>query len=236
MARANRNFPRLAAVSCAVATVVLLVAGVPWPVAILAGAGGFVIGRLLARRAPTLAASVATNPIDPFTVGEPWRQFVQGALRSADKLDATVNAASDGPIKSRLESIVGRLRSGIDETWRIAQRGDQIDETVRRLDPVALRSKLDSLNQRNQASPSADLEAAITSVESQLASTQRLKDESTKTADTLRLAQTRFDELVTRAAEVSVGAADTEAYENDVDELVIELESLRLAVEETRGS
>ena len=63
-----------------------------------------------------------------------------------------------------------------------------------------------------------------------------MKEKSAQTAGKLRLTQTRLDELVARAAEVSVGSGDTDAYQHDVDDLVIELESLRLAVEETRRS
>ena len=115
--------------------------------------------------------------IDPFTVQEPWRQFVQSAQG---------------------------------------------------LDPTALRSRLDTLHQQD------DADASIASVESQLASVDRLKEQSTRTSNRLRLAQTRVDELVARAAEVSIGAGDTDAYEHDVEDLVDELEGLRLAVEETR--
>ena len=43
------------------------------------------------------------------------------------------------------------------------------------------------------------------SIESQLASADRLKALSPSTADRLRLTQARIDELVARAAEVSVG-------------------------------
>ena len=64
-------------------------------------------------------------------------------------------------------------------------------------------------------------------------SVARLTSESERAADRLRLTQTRLDELASRAAEVSMGVADTDRYANDVDDLVIELESLRLAVEET---
>ena len=170
--------------------------------------------------------------IDPFAVGEPWRQFVSAAHRSADRLHATVADAADGPTKDRLTGIVERLDHGVEETWRIARSGDRIDDAVRRLDPTALRSQLSTLRAQQDASPSDDLTAAIASVESQLATTDRLKERSAKTADTLRLAQARLDELVTRSAEISIGAGDTEAYEHDVDDLVIELEALRQAIQE----
>ncbi len=172
--------------------------------------------------------------IDPFTVGEPWRQFVQGALRAADRLHATLDHTRDGPLKDRLASIVERIDHGVDETWRIAQRGDEIDDAVNRLDPTALRSKLTTLERQQEAEPSDEVATAIDSVRNQLATTDRLKDRSTKTVNTLRLAETRMDELVTRAAEISVGAGDTDAYEHDVDDLVIELEALRQAIQEVQ--
>lgn len=166
--------------------------------------------------------------VDPFTVQEPWRQFVQGAQGSAIKLQQTIDTATDGPVKDRMQAVRQKLEHGMDETWKIARRGHEIDQAVHRLDPTALRSKLDSLRQRN------DADEAISSIESQLASVERLKEQSTRTANRLRLTQTRLDELVARAAEVSVGAGDTDAYEHDVEDLVVELEGLRLAIEETR--
>lgn len=166
--------------------------------------------------------------MDPFTVQEPWRQFVQGAQQSATKLNETIDAVGDGPIKDRMQGVREKLEHGMDETWQIACRGHEIDQAVRRLDPTALRSQLETLQaQANSAE-------AIASVEGQLESVDRLKEQSTRTANRLRLTQHRLDELVARATEVSIGAGDTDAYEHDVDDLVVELEGLRLAVEETR--
>jgi hypothetical protein len=212
------------------AAIALLLLGLPWPIALLAGVGGFFVSRYAGRKIAAVPA------IDAFAVGEPWRQFVQGAQRAAQRLHTTVASADDGPLKDRMSTIVGRLDDGLSETWAIARRGDQIDETIRRLDPTALRSKQASLEERLVASSSADVESALASVRNQIESTERLKAESARTADRLRLTQTRLDELVTRAAEVAIGAGDTDAYEHDVDDLVIELEALRQAVEETNRS
>ena len=46
--------------------------------------------------------------------------------------------------------------------------------------------------------------------------------------------ETRLDELVARASEVRIGTVDTANYQRDVDDLVIQLEALHQAVEETR--
>ena len=172
--------------------------------------------------------------IDPFTVQEPWRQFVQGAQRAEANLHETIDAASDGPVKDRMRSIGDKLDHGLDETWRIARRGHEIDQVIHRLDPTSLRSKLESMQRREASDPTDDVSAAIESVEGQLESVDRLKEQSTRTANTLRLTQTRLDELVARAAEVGIGTTDTDVYEHDVEDLVVELEGLRQAVEETR--
>ena len=175
----------------------------------------------------------ARAQLDPFALSEPWRQFVQGAQRSKRQLADTVRAARGGPLRDRLQDIVDRLDEAIVESWQIARRGDEIDSAVRALDPTRLRSRLDTLRTQATSAPSDDLAAAIASVESQVASADRLKQLSASTADRLRLTQARLDELVSRAAEVSIGASDTDGFAHDVDDLVLEVEGLRLAVQET---
>ena len=195
------------------------------------------------------------STIDPFAISEPWRHFVQGTQRARQSLRQAVNATSDGPLKARLVDIANRLEQAVEESWAIAKRGDEIDAAVNRIDPVRLRSRLGTLKSASaptkgdlakgdlakgdpaegdpaEGDPAeGDLAEAVSSVESQLASADRLKALSATTADRLRLTQARLDELVARAAEVSIGTTDT--YEHDVDNLVVELEGLRLAVAET---
>jgi hypothetical protein len=175
------------------------------------------------------------STIDPFAVSEPWRHFVQGTQRARSSLRQALNATNDGPLKARLTDIASRLERAVEESWAIAKRGDEIDAAVNRIDPVRLRSQLATLTTSEPAAAdrAGDRSAAVASIESQLASADRLKALSASTADRLRLTQARLDELVARAAEVSVGTSDTDTYEHDVDNLVVELEGLRLAVAET---
>ncbi|CAN5750866.1 hypothetical protein BH24ACT5_BH24ACT5_23730 [soil metagenome] len=175
------------------------------------------------------ARASAPQPMDPFTISEPWRQFVQAALRSRQRLTATVEATRAGPIRDRLTGITDRLDRAIEQSWGIARRGDEIDAAVSRIDPVRLRAQLDVLS----GGTSEDHDSAQASIESQLASADRLKALSASTIDRLLLSQARLDELVARASEVSVGTTDSDTYEHDVDDLVIELEGLRQAVAET---
>ena len=208
---------------------VLLGTGAAWTIALPVGVAAYAGSVLVA-----MPRGARRARIDPFTVQEPWRQFVHAAQSASIRLDATIEGATDGPVKERVAAIAEKLEQGLDETWRIARRGHEIDQAVNRLDPTTLRSKLDTLRERADAGDSPEITKAIESVESQLATTDRLKEQSTRTANTLRLTQTRLDELVARAAEATIGAGDTDAYEHDVEDLIVQLEALRLAVEETR--
>ena len=73
----------------------------------------------------------------------------------------------------------------------------------------------------------------IESLRAQLAAAERLSTLAEQSRDRLRLLDARFDELIARAVEVSVGSGDSEVLGHDVDQLVTELESLRVAMEET---
>jgi len=211
--------------------VVLGIVGLPLGAAIGLSAAAYVGSVALAMPKP------ATRPsIDPFVLSEPWRQLMQNAQSSSRKLRETVRSTPAGPLRDTLQDIADQLEHGISEAWEVAKRGDEIDDAVRRLDPTALRSRLATLHKRADASPSPEADAAVQSVERQIASADRLKQQSSETAASLRLTRTQLDELAARASEVRVGAMDTDTYAKDVDDLVINLEALHQAVEETRTS
>jgi hypothetical protein len=173
--------------------------------------------------------------VDPFTVGEPWRQMVTAGQRARRRFLDTVAATPPGPLQDRLRDIGTRLDGGLSEGWAVAKRGHEIDTRIRQLDPTALRSRLTTLQGQAAAAPSENLAAAIASVEQQLAGVERLKALSASTADRMRLTNSRLDELTVRATEISVGTGDTDKFAHDVDNLVIELEGLHQAVQELPG-
>ena len=226
-AKAIMSWRILLGVGAAVATAV---AGIPVIAAIGIGVGVYAGAVLVAMpRGPKRPS------IDPFTLSEPWRHLMQQSQAAGRKLRDTTDDGDDGPLAQRLRAIADQLDHGLAEAWQIARRGDEIDEIVRNLDPTGLRSKLATLQSRAAAAPSADTAAEIASVEQQLATADRLKQQSAETAASLRRTQTQLDELVARASEVRVGAIDTDRYAHDVDDLVIELEALHQAVQETRS-
>lgn len=201
------------------------------PVAAAAAIGAAVYAATVAGAMPKRARPPR---IDPFVLGEPWRQLMQQAQGAGRKLRSNVTDANDGPLKETMHSVAEQLEHGLAEAWEVAKRGDAIDDAVRRLDPTALRSRLETLRVKAEASPSDEADAAVASVERQIDTAERLKQQSADTATSLRLTQTQLDELVARASEVQIGTVDTEAYQRDVDDLVIKLEALHQAVEETR--
>jgi len=211
------------------AGIALGLAGLPVAVAVVAGAAVYAGSVAAAMPRPKARPS-----IDPFTLSEPWRRLIQQAQGSGRRMREAVSGVAEGPLRRQLDLIADQLDHGLEEAWQVARRGDEIDDMVRNLDPTRLRSKLQTLHAEAGDAPSPDTAAAIASVEQQLATAERLKQQSAETADSLRRNQTRLDELVARASEVRVGAADTDTYARDVDELVIKLEALRQAIQEIR--
>lgn len=197
--------------------------------------GSIVLGLVVYAGSVFVAAprAPARAGVDPFTLSEPWRQLIQQAQGSSRKLRRTVDGVGDGPLKQQLVAIADQLDRGLHEAGEIARRGDDIDAMVRNLEPTRLRSRLDTLRSESDQ-PSPDTAAAIASVEQQLATAERLARLSDETADSLRATQIRLDELVARASEVRIGMADSDTYAREVDDLVIRLEALHQALEETK--
>ena len=173
--------------------------------------------------------------VDAFVLSEPWRGYIQGAQTAKLRFDRTVAGTHEGPIRDRLTELGARLDDGIREAWRIASRGDDIDAAIGQLDTTEAVANLAQLRaQARQGVTTADMASTMQSLEAQIASAERMQSVSSTTRDRLRLLDARFDELVARAVEVSVGAGDSSVLGNDVNDLVTELEGLRLAVEDTK--
>ena len=205
------------------------------PIAIAAGIGAVAWGG-------QVLAAVPRNPkrgdrIEPFTLGDPWKSYVIGAQQSKERFDRMVHDMAGGPLKERLADLAARLDDGVAESWRIARRGNDISGALARLDTVSARAELAELKATTgNAMPERSMAKTIEALEAQIASAQRLQQTSDDAQSRLRLLDARFDELVARGVEVSIGAGDTDVLGNDVDGLVTELESLRMALEETNAA
>lgn len=185
--------------------------------------GGGAIAWFVRRRSGVAAPKAAR--IDSFAVGEPWRRHVASAQSAQRRHTAIVASVHEGPLKYRMTEIGRQVQRGVEECWEIARRGDQLDDTIRQLDGASLQRRLDRATDPVEQS----------SLRSQLASVDRVRAARNDADERLRVLQTRLGELVTQSAEVSAGVDHTAELGSAVDEVVTQLEALRLAVREVNG-
>lgn len=196
------------------------------PLAIAAGIGAVAWGGRVLLAMP----SNPSRP-EPGNLSEPWRGYAEQAQDAKKRFDHVVASVPAGPLHERLALLSGRLDDGVDESWRIARRGHEIVGAIGKIDTTTAEAELDELR-RSGASAGAQADT-VKALEAQLASAARLSSLAQRSRDRLRLLDARFDELLARTVEVSVGSGDSEGLGADVDDLVTELESLRVAMEET---
>jgi hypothetical protein len=215
-----------------IATAGTILLGLPIAAAAAVGAGAYGVKVLAAM---PRSRKKDQSRVDAFVLSEPWRGYIQGAQSAKLRFDRTVAGTGAGPIRDRLTELGTRLDDGIMEAWRIASRGDDIDAAIGQLDTTEAIANLAQLRaQARQGVTTSDMASTIESLEAQIASAERMQTVSSTTRDRLRLLDARFDELVARAVEVSVGAGDSGELGDDVNNLVAELEGLRLAMEDTK--
>jgi hypothetical protein len=204
--------------------------GAPLAVAAVAGAAGW--------GAQVLAAvprGRTTARVEPFALSEPWRTYVVEAQVSKKRFDNVVSGMAKGPTRDRLAAMDERLDDGIDESWKIAKRGHDISQALSGLSTKNAERDLADIRFGIGANrpPTESETSLIEALQSQIDAANRLETTAGQAMDRLRVLDARFDELVARAIEVSVGAGDSDLLRNDVNGLVTELEALRMAIEET---
>ncbi len=86
-----------------------------------------------------------TTAMDPFTLTEPWRQLVAGALKSQGRYRALVAAAPEGAVREQLLAVGGRIDDAVAECWAIAQQGNRLDRTAADMRIEVTRSQLASV-------------------------------------------------------------------------------------------
>jgi hypothetical protein len=227
------------------------------PLGILLAGGGAAAGILLglpvlgaavigaAAWAGRVAVAVPRNKraanIDPFALKDPWRRFVQEALRAKSKYDQAVKRVEAGPLRDRLAEIGERMDAGLDNCWHVAQQGQALADARAGIDDTSTQRELAEVVQSsNQAwAANSDTQRTIESLQAQLASVKRMDDLIDDTRTRLRLLDARLDEAVARAIELSVRATDVTdlgGLGDDVESLVGDMEALRQGLEEAGGA
>jgi len=206
-------------------------------VAALVGAAAY--AGVVAARIPR---SMPRPEIRPHALRDPWRTFVTEALDADERFARAVGTARSGPLRDRLQGIGEQIGTGVEETWRIARHGQALEDALRELEPLGeVRARLQHAEQELGSDGVGDdrhLGELVEALRSQIASTERIAKVARETRDRLRVLDARLDEAVARAVELSLRASDPSdvaGLGSDVASIVTEMESLRLALDETAG-
>jgi hypothetical protein len=191
-------------------------------------AAGATITALLLQRRKRLTGTPSSRPgrIDAFAVGEPWRHHVAAALSAQRRFASIVGTVEPGPLRNRMVEIGRQVDRGVGECWEIARRGDQLDDTIRHLSGASVQARLDRATDPTE----------VASLQSQLAAIDRIRTSRNQTDARLQVLQTRLGELVSQAAEVATGVDHTSELGTAVDDVVTQLEALRLAFRDLNGT
>lgn len=204
-----------------------IVAGAPFAVVGVAAAAAW--GAVVANRLPR--SHRARTP-DLRGLQEPWRRYLVEAIAARQRFDTAVEECEPGPLRRRLEQIGRRVEDGVAEVDRIARHGSRLDRAMRELDdPDELRQRLEVA----RADPSTAPEV-VEAFAAQLGSTERIVALAVQTRQRLEVLDAQLDEAVARVVELSLRQGDVnEAGQlgDRVDGLVVEMESLRLALDES---
>lgn len=213
-----------------------VVAGLPILAAAGIGAAAYGIGAVVAGilRRGRRRMRPGRERIDPFTLGEPWRLRVREALNARTRYETVVEAMPAGPLRERLAEIGLRIEAGVAECWRIAKQGNALGQGLRLVGIGEIRAAVASA----EASGAARTDPRVAALRAQLASAERMATTAADADGRLKLLSARLDESAARAIELSLGAgtdADLVGLGSEVDEVVDQLESLRLALGEVGG-
>lgn len=177
------------------------------------------------------------DAIDPSRLRSPWRDYVQETMVAQRRYEKVVKDTQPGPLRDRLAQIGERIQDGVRESWRIAQRGQALEDALHQLDTRQAARQLAAARDELQRTPNESTRQRVASLEAQVATAERIVRVGTDAADRLRLLDARLDEMVARAVELSLSGDHglLHGLGSDVDSLVGEMEALRLALEETGG-
>jgi len=239
VARALTSPTGILAAGAGAALGIVVTAPVSVPLAVVGGVIGGAVG-LGARVAAAIPRGPKPERIDPFAVEEPWRHAVIDAIRARSRFTQAVDTFRAGPLRDNIASVGTRLQDAVDECWRVAQQGQLVADGRKSINDREVGSDLREAQTAQAAhtasgGPPNDTQARrIASLESQLATAQRLDDLMASTKDQLDLLNARLDEIVTRAIELSVSnqVSGVGSLGDDLGGIVEDLTTLRLAMED----
>ena len=141
-----------------------------------------------------------------------------------------------GPLRDSLSGVSGQLDDAVAECWRVAQQGQIVADARKRIKDREVRWELQQAEHTlsTATGPNEIQGRTIAALQAQLATADRMDALVGRTKDQLDLLNARLDESVTRAIELSVSnrLSDANSLGDDVGDIVTDLESLRMAIED----
>ena len=122
----------------------------------------------------------------------------------------------------------------------MARRGQTLEDVRRQIDTASILAELQRVEAIAEVSPTEDSSRTRTAeaLRAQLATAERIDGVLNETRDRLGLLDARLDEAVARSLELSVRTDDPGqlgGVTSTVDEVLEEMEALRLALDEADG-
>jgi hypothetical protein len=196
-----------------------------WVTAIVVGVLTWIVRVLISTRIAKRVAGLERR-IDPFALREPWRFFVRDALSVRQRFADALADADGGPLRERLREIEADLDQAVTVTWEVAQRGQQLTDARRRIEVASLERTLESTEPDDPRHRAAA---------AQKDSHDRLRAREEDTRVRLEVLDARLDETIVRASELATrtgGAIELDELAGQVTNMVDELDSLRIALDE----
>ncbi len=217
----------------------LLLAGAGTSVAILAGAAfPIALGVGVLAWAVRVALGLPRKPRGPHIelarLTDPWQGYVRDALQAQTRYGRAVSSADSGPLRERLAEIGARIDAGVFECYRVAQRGAALSDAIYNLDVETARQEL-AAAKAAPGEPDDTRRRTVEALQAQVDSGERVIRVEQDAKSRLALLNARLDEAVARAVELSLRGDDVAQIAGlgtDVDQLVGEMESLRVALDE----
>lgn len=210
-----------------------IVVGAPLAASVAVGAA--VYAGWVAWRMPRAPAEPGSQ-IDLRRLRDPWRVYVSEALEARRRYERLLAGIGSGPLRERLASVGGRVDDAVGECWRIASRGQQLEEALGQLVPEGeLATRLARLE---DAPPSETNERLAAALRGQVESSRRIGVTAQEARERLQVLEVRLDEIVARAVELGLRVDDPVeigGLGDDVDALVTEMEALRRGLDEAAG-
>ena len=234
VARALTSPSGILATGAGAAVGIVATAPLSLPLAVVGAVAGGAVG-LAARLRAAMPGKGEGPRIDPFSVGEPWRAEILDAVRARARFAQALSGFRSGPLRTSLEGIGARLDEALDECWRVTQQGQRLTDARGDIDLRAVDRELARATEHDPVSARGEQvrEQTIRSLEAQQAAAARMDELIARTQAELRLINARLDESVTQAIELSVSGATSSAapLDRSVDQIVTDLEALRLAMD-----